>query len=509
MIAKALRARIGQSTNLAAPDEWLVSAFGGTTATSGVAVSPDTALNSTAVLASVERLSRTVASLPLIEYRRLADKGRERARDHYLYPVLHDQANEEMTAVEYRQFQMGGLLLRGNSYAYIDRNGAGDVIGLWPLRPDRVKVERKGGKKLYTWAPATTAERVFPAEVIHHVHGLSTNGLTGLSPISLAAEAVGLGLAAEEFGARFFSNDATPPGALKHPGSLSPEAQKRLKATFEQGHAPLSKKHKMALFEEGMDWVKIGVDPRESQFIELRKFQVREAARIFNIQPHLIADLENATFTNIESQGIEYVVYTLGFWLRAIEQAVSRDLLRPAERETYYAEFLVDDLYRGDAPTRSGLYQVLWGMGAMSANEIRERENLNPREGGDVYYVPLNYVPADEAGALGAGARGAPIRSTPGSAEHRARGARSPVRRGLRPAFTRMFTDATERIFVSERRLVMGEARKRLLRRDAVSFDRWLEEFYTGDPSQLRAGEPGDRGLCGCRGAGRGAGARR
>jgi HK97 family phage portal protein len=492
MIARALRARYGQVTKLSTPDEWLVSAFGGTTAASGVAVSPDTALNSTAVLASVERLSRTVASLPLIVYRRLPDGGKERAREHPLYTKLHDLPNEEHTALEFRQFQMASLLLRGNSYSYIDRSGGGDVLQLWPLRPNRVTVERVGGQLFYHWAPLTAPERTFPRSQIHHIRGLSTNGITGLSPISLAAEAVGLGLAAEEFGARFFSNDATPPGALRHPSTLSQPAQDRLKESFEQAHAPLAKKHKMALFEEGMDWVKIGVDPKESQFLETRKFQVREVARFFNIQPHFIGDLEDATFSNIESQGIEFVVYTLRFWLMAIEQAITRDLFRPDERESYFAEFLVDALLRGDVAARGQFYQALFNMGAISPNEIRGRENMNPYPGGDQRFVQLNLVPvelAGEAGALGAGARGGPIRSTAGSAERRAQGARPPARRALRPAFTRMFTDATARVFRSERQLVMAAARKHLLRRDAVSFDRWLEEFYTGDAARLHPGE--------------------
>jgi HK97 family phage portal protein len=491
MIAKALRARLGSSTNLATPDEWLVSAFSGTTAASGVAVSPDGALNSTAVLASVERLSRTVAALPLIVYRRLPNGGKERAREHPLYVKLHDLANEEHTALEFRQFQMASLLLRGNAYSYIDRSGGGDVLQLWPLRPDRVKVERVGGKLFYHWAPLTASERIFPRSQIHHIRGLSTNGITGLSPISLAAEAVGLGLAAEEFGARFFSNDATPPGALKHPGSLSPEAQKRLKESFEQAHAPLAKRHKMALFEEGMDWVKIGVDPRESQFLETRKFQVREVARFFNIQPHFIGDLEDATFSNIESQGIEFVVYTLSFWLTAIEQAITRDLFRPDERETYFAEFLVDALLRGDVAARGQFYQALFNMGSISPNEIRARENMNPYAGGDQRFVQLNLVPVELAGEAGASstAGGAPIRTAPGSGERRARGTRSPARRALRPAFTRMFTDATARVFRSERQLVMAAARKHLLRRDAESFDRWLEEFYMGDLARLQPGE--------------------
>ena len=474
MIAAALRRRSESRATLANPDQWLISAFGGATTNADVSVTPDSALTNTAVLASIQRLARTIASLPLIVYRRLEGGGKERDRAHPNAALLHDQANEEMTAVEFREFQMVSLLRYGNSYSAIDV-GASGQRELWPLRSDRVKVERKGGRLLYRWTPASAPERVFLQRDIHHIRGLSIDGITGLSPIDLARESIGLGLAAEEFGARFFANDASSGGFLSHPGELSLPAQKRLLESFEAGRTGLSKAHKTAVLEEGMGYTQTSVDPRDSQLDELRKFQVREAARIFSIQPHLIADLDNATFTNIESQGIEFVVYTLGYWLRSFESAIQRDLFMPRELETHFAEFLVDGLLRGDVQARGEFYMKMFQMGAMSPNEIRGKENMNPREGGDELYVPLNMVPVRLAGQFGA--VGSTTRALPSDRETRANGG-GLVRRALRPAFAALFAEATAKIIRSERLEVMAEAERQLARRDVPQLLTWMEGFY-------------------------------
>lgn len=465
--------KLERRSSLAYPDEFVSAWFGGSDAKSGISVTPDSALTNTAILASVERLSRTVASLPFMVYRRLQDGGKERDPGHRLWTPLHDQPNEEHTALEFYQYMMASVLLRGNSYSYIELSQGGDLLNLWPLNPAKVSVERKAGRLLYTWTPSSAPQRIFPAELIHHVRGLSTNGVTGLSPIGLASESIGLGLAAEEFAARFFASGAAPRLALTYPSKLDPEVKKRLKESWDEANAGKAKAWKAAVLEEGLSVEKIGVDQRDAQFIELRKFQIRDAARIYNLQPHLIGDLDNATFTNIESQGIEYVVYTLGFWLRAFEQATHRDLFTPAERKTHFAEFLVEGLLRGDVQSRGEFYSKLFQMGAISANEIRSRENLNPRPGGDVFYVPLNFAPVDERG----------IQVTPfdsggfRSLEHRAL-AKKPARYGLRAGFAKLYAEAARRTLRSERREVMKEARRQFVTRDTPSFLLWLDGFY-------------------------------
>ena len=477
LLSRALEKR----SSLANPDEFLIRAFGGAESKSGVSVTPESALTNTAVLAAIERLSRAVATLPLMIYRRLPNGGRERDTSHRLWPLLHDAPNEEHTALEFRQFQMASLLLRGNSFSFVERNGAGDAKALWPLRSDQISTERVKGSVVYTWTPSTGKGRPFAGNKIHHLRGLSRNGLIGLSPISLARESVGLGLAAEEFGSRFFSGGANAGSVLTHPGLLSDPAAKRLKDSFDASHTGLSNSHKTILLEEGTGWEKTSVDPRDAQFIELRKFQTRDAARIFGVQPHLIADLDNATFTNIESQGIEFVVYTLAYWLKMFEQSIQRDLFSEADRKTHFVEFLVEGLLRGDVAARGEFYNKLFQMGALSPNEIRARENLNPVPGGDTRYVPLNMAPVGEDGIpmVRAGVNGAltpQIRRLPPRENRAADGA---ARRALREGFAGLFAEAMRRVLRSERELVMKEARRQIAQRNEQTFSTWLEGFYS------------------------------
>jgi len=467
--------------SLANPDEFLARVFGGADSNSGVSVTPDTALSNTAVLAAVERMSRAVASLPLMIYRRLPNGGRERDTSHRLWPILHDAPNDEHTALEFRQFQMANLLLRGNSFSYVERTNGGEAKALWPLRSDQISVERSKGNVIYTWTPSTGRGRPFMGYKIHHLRGLSRNGLTGLSPISLARESVGLGLAAEEFGARFFSGGANAGSVLKHPKTLSDGASKRLKASFDQAASGLSMSHKSILLEEGLDWQKMSVDPRDAQFIELRKFQTRDAARLFNIQPHLIGDLENATFTNIESQGIEFVVYTLAYWLKMFEQSIHRDLFTDADRQTHFVEFLVDGLLRGDVAARGEFYNKLFQMGAISRNEIRARENLNPVSGGDTFYIPMNMVAVGEDGTpiVRGAAGGAPspqIRA--GDPRERRASDGTDTRRALRAGFAGLFAYETRKALRAERKQVMKEARRQIDQRNEQTFATWLDQFY-------------------------------
>ncbi len=477
LITRALEKR----ASLANPDEFLIRAFGGAKSNSGVSVTPDSALSNTAVLAAVERLSRAVSTLPLMIYRRLPAGGRERDTSHKLWPLLHDAPNEEHTAQEFRQFQMVSLLLRGNSFSYIDRARSGDVKAMWPLRTDQISTERISGNVVYTWRPSTAKEKSFPRTQIHHLRGLSKNGLTGLSPIQLAQESVGLGLAAEEFGARFFSGGANAGSVLMHPKELSEPARKRLKDSFDQAGEGLSKSHKSILLEEGLEWKKMSVDPRDAQFIELRKFQIRDGARMFGVQPHLIGDLDDATFTNIESQGIEFVVYTLAYWLTMFEQAIHRDLFTEADRKTHFVEFLVEGLLRGDVAARGEFYAKLFQMGAMNRNEIRARENLNPVPGGDRFFVPLNLAALDENGVPIVRASAGDRRAHPQARDVQPperRAADGASRRALREGFAGLFAEATRRVLKSERQLVMKEAKRQLLQRNEQTFSTWLERFY-------------------------------
>jgi hypothetical protein len=207
-------------------------------------------------------------------------------------------------------------------------------------------------------------------------------------------QSIGVGLALEEYGARFFGNGARPGGVLKHPGILSEDALRRLQASWSADNEGLSNSHRMKILEEGLSYEAIGIPPEEAQFLESKKFQVNEIARWFRIPPHMLADLERATFSNIEEQGLEFVIYTLGPWLTRHEQAIERDLLTEAERQTLFVEYLVNGLLRGNITSRFQAYQQALQSGWMNANEVRGLENMNPYDGGDTYLQPLNMAPA-------------------------------------------------------------------------------------------------------------------
>lgn len=499
MIVRALERR-AETVNPRHPkDPGLVELFNFRGSASGVDVDDRVAMTYSAVFACVKVLAETMASVPFAVFMR---NGRSRERDprHPLYPVLHHRPNPEMTSAELIETMQGQIGLRGNGLANIVRNGAGDVTELWPLRADRTRLVRRNGKLWYIVRLPGGEERPLPKRDVFHVRGLGANGLWGYSPVDQAREAIGLGLATERYGARFFANDGAPGGALRHPEKLGgagndPDARtaarNRLRADWAAMHEGLENKHRVAILEEGMEWQSIGVDPRNSQFLEQRVHQLRDVARWYRVPLHLILDYERATFSNIETMSLEFVKYTMLPWFRKWEQASLRDLFRPSEVD-HFAEFVLEGLLRGDSKSRAEFYRTLWNIGAINDNEIRERENLNPREGGDTYFVPLNTIPADQAGQFGggggepgAGDRSSVRTSSEKRTEQRQRQQSAEGRRRLALVHQPVFRDAASRWLSIERNQVMQQARKQLTRRDAQSFSLWLEEFY-GEPHQER-----------------------
>ena len=455
------------------PADWFLKLASMSTA-AGVDVTVESSLQSVAVFACVRILAETVASLPLVLYRRLA-RGKERATDHSLYSLLHDLPNPEMTSVELRETLMGHLALWGNAYAEIEYDNAGRVRGLWPLRADKVTPKRQGGRLVYVVEMPIGPDETLPSDRVMHIRGLGYDGMVGYSPIGLARQAVGLALATEEFGARFFGNGARPGMVLEHPGKLSDEAYDRLKESWEMRHQGLSQAHRIAILEEGMKAEAIGIPPEDAQFLQTRKFQVTEIARLFRVPPHMLADLERATFSNIEHQSLEFVIHTIRPWLVRWEQAIHRDLLSENERQTYFAEHLVAGLLRGDVASRYQAYATARQNGWMSANDIRELENMNPVDGGDVYLVPLNMVPADQVNeGYSAPADGT---RTLDDAEKRSRNL-AKSRRRLAASWRRVMVDTTERVIRREVNDVRRAVRKYFGKRDAHQFSLWLAEFY-------------------------------
>ena len=402
IIRSHLRAALMPSSGIATPEKWIEEWFAGGAATaSGVWVSEETALHYAPFFAGVRVLAEDVGGLPLITYERLA-RGKRRATDHPLYPLLHDMPNPYMSAVAFKETLQGHAITWGDGYGYIVRNGAGDATELWPLRPDRVKPEitRTGPGQMtlmyrYTDEVNNIHRMLHPDEVLH-IKGLGGDGICGYSVIQMARQSLGLGIAAETYGARLFSNGARPGGVLKHPGRLSDGASKRLKADWEILHQGLDQAHRVAIMEEGMEWQAIGIPPEDAQFLETRKFQVAEMARWLRLPPHKIGDLERATFSNIEHQAIDYVTSALRIWLVRWEQAVHTRLLTSAERGRFFAEHLVDALLRGDTKSRYEAYAIGRNWGWLSADDVNKMENRNPLpdQRGEVYLVPLNMKPA-------------------------------------------------------------------------------------------------------------------
>lgn len=372
--------------------------FGGTT--SGKSVNERSAMQTTAVYACVRILAETIASLPLNLYV-YVDDGKKRAREHPLYSILHDAPNPEMTSFIFRETLMSHLLLWGNAYAQIVRNGLGEVIGLYPLMPDKMSVSRDENKELiYTYHKGSGNVTFFRDEILH-VPGLGFDGLIGYSPIAMAKNAIGIAMATEEFGASFFSNGASPGGILEHPGTLKDPS--KVRESWNQIFQGSGKANRVAVLEEGMTYRPIGIPPNEAQFLETRKFQTEEICRIYRVPPHLVADLDKATFSNIEHQSISFVVHTIRPWLVRLEQAMNLQLLSEADRKRFFTEFNADGLLRGDYQSRMSGYATARQNGWMSANDIRRLENLNlipAEEGGDLYLINGNMTKLKDAGVF-------------------------------------------------------------------------------------------------------------
>ncbi len=380
--------------------------MGGSSA--GKSVNERSAMQMTAVYACVRILSEAVAGLPLHLYRYKDDGGKEKAIDHSLYHLLHDEPNKEMSSFIFRETLMTHLLLWGNAYAQIIRNGKGEVIALYPLMPNKMKVDRGEDGEIYYLYSRSTDEAntkedssvvLTPREVLH-IPGLGFDGLVGYSPIAMAKNAIGLAIATEEYGAKFFANGAAPSGVLEHPGTI--KDPKRLRENWNSTFGGSANSGKVAVLEEGMKYTPISISPEQAQFLETRKFQINEIARIFRVPPHMVGDLEKSSFSNIEQQSLEFVKYTLDPWIIRWEQSLSRSLLSSDEKKTYFFKFNLEGLLRGDYASRMNGYATARQNGWMSANDIRELENLDkiPAElGGDLYLINGNMLPLNNAGA--------------------------------------------------------------------------------------------------------------
>ena len=383
--------------------------------TSGKAVTERSAMQMTAVYSCVRILAEAIAGLPIHLYRYADDGSKEKATGHPLYFLLHDEPNPEMTSFVFRETIMTHLLLWGNGYSQIIRNGKGDVVALYPLMPNRMTVDRdEHGRLFYSYqvssgdAPTMKQGTVVlaPSDVLH-IPGLGFDGLVGYSPIAMAKNAIGMAIACEEFGAKFFANGAAPSGVLEHPGTIKDPS--RVREAWQSQFGGSANSGKVAVLEEGMKYTPISISPEQAQFLETRKFQINEIARIFRIPPHMVGDLEKSSFSNIEQQSLEFVKYTLDPWVVRWEQSIARSLLSPQEKKRYFVKFNLDGLLRGDYQSRMNGYATARQNGWMSANDIRELENLDripANLGGDLYLINGNMTKLEDAGIFAADAAG-------------------------------------------------------------------------------------------------------
>ena len=378
------------------------------TASSGERVDEQSAMQISTVYACVRLLAETVAALPLHLYCYTeGGKGKKRATDHPLYKILYRQPNPEMTSFVWRETIMTHLLLWGNAYCQILRNGRNTVLGLYPLLPENVEVDRDESGNLFYIYHAYTDEVpgdkdqdiFFRQDEIFHIPGLGFNGLVGFSPIAMMKNSLGTTLAVEKYGASFFKNGAQPSGVLEHPGVLKDPGKIRDNWTAVYGGA--ANAHKVCVLEEGMQYKAISLPPEDSQFLSTRQFGVEEICRIFRVPPHMVQDLQHATFSNIEHQSIDFVVHTLTPWLVRIEQAIIKDLLLENEQDAFFPKFNVDGLLRGDYQSRMTGYATGISNGFLSPNDIHRLENMDlipAEDGGDDYYLNGGYVKLKDAG---------------------------------------------------------------------------------------------------------------
>lgn len=443
-----------RDVSLTSPPQWLLEYLGLGESDAGVSVSVEGSLKVTAVLAGFTILTEDTSSLPLILYRRL-ERGKERATNHPYYTMMHDAPNPEMTSMVYRELQVGHMLGWGNFYAQMLWNDAGIVYELWPLNPARMDIFRQDSKRRYLYTTDTGRQVAFRQEDILHIPAFGFDGIKGYSRISLAKNAVGLALAAEKYGSRFFANDARPTVVLKSPKPMKPDAQKNLRESWNEIYRGSGNAGKVAVLEDGLDLATIGIEPEAAQFLETRQFQVAEIARMFRIPPHMLGDVTNSTSwgTGIEQQELGYLSHTLRPWLVRVEQQLNKDLLLPAERSKYYFEHLVDALLRTDISSRMTAYATAINNGILSPNEAREAENRNPYKGGDTYRFPLNM---GEAG-----------KENPGKVQPR--------------NMTPVLLDTAERMARYESNELRDACARWLEKGKDEKFTNWLQEFYSNE----------------------------
>jgi len=453
------------------PSPWLVDHFGGRRTSAGVTITPEKALSLSVYYACLHVISEDLGKLPLFVYRQTAD-GKKRLLDHPAYRLLHVSPNEDMGSMTFRETLTHHAMGWGGGFAEIIRDGQNRPVELGVIHPSRVEVKRDEDDRLvYLVREGSRGFKKirFPAQDILHIHGLGPTGTTGYAMSVLAREAIALGLEAETFGASFFANSSVAFGVLEHPGTLTPEAHANLKSSLvENEHKGAGRAHGTLILEEGMKWEQTSIPPNDAQFLETRQFQVEDICRWFRVPPHKIQHLLRATFSNIESQAIEYVTDALTPWAVRWEQELARKLFR--REPDVYAEHLFAGLLRGDQAQRSNYYRQMFSVGAMSINDILRKENadgIGPL--GDMRFVPANMQRLEVA------ATAQPKATAPGPGSDQT-GAPADDTGALKAAHLPLFEAAAARFMGKEALAVTRAARKHA--GDPAAFENWANEFF-------------------------------
>ncbi len=454
-----------RNISLTNPPEWLVSALGQPTYT-GESVTVERSLTVPAVLSALTILSQDIASLPLILYRRLP-RGKERATDHPYYTLLHDAPNPEMTSVTFREIMVSHMLAWGDFFGQLIYDRRGTVREIWPLSPERMEVGRKDGQRIYLYRTVQGGQVAFSQSDLLHIPGLSFDGMRGKSLISLARNAIGLAMTTEKYGSKVFSNDARPSVVLKTKARMDTPAIENLIASWNQAYGGAGNAAKTAVLEEGMDIQTLGFPAKDAQYIETQQWTIAQIARVFRIPPHMLGDVDRSTSwgSGIEQQELGYLQHTLRPHMIRIEQGLNKDLLLSADRTEYFFEHLVDAMLRTDIQTRMQAYVLGITNGVYTRNEVRERENLLPYEGGDDPLMPLNMTTGQEDQQNDSQDKNPPPADPQADAPQR--------------DLTPLILDALRRISKRDTNELNG-ANKRWAEKDD-KWNAWAEQFYKRD----------------------------
>ena len=466
-----------QASNIPKPARWLVDLLS-PASNSGVSVTEESAMTNSAVYAAVRIIAETIASLPLNVYREDGD-NKQKAKSNYLYPLLHNKPNKIMTSFTWREVMLTHLLLWGNHYSQLELDSSGRIKGIWPLLPGQTQVKERNKKLYYIYNTTSGEQTIFDSSEILHIPGLGFDGLAGKSVIKMAREAIGLGLSAEEFGARFFSQGANLGGIITYPEAMSDPAYERYKKDVREKYKGLGNAHKIMVLEQGMEYKQTGIPPDDAQFLETRKFQISEIARIYRVPPHMLADLDRATFSNIEQQSIDFVVNTIRPWLVRIEQVLNDKLIGDRNNKNYI-KFVVEGLLRGDAESRANFYNRMFNIGAMTINEIREKEDMNPLPDGDQSFVPLNMIPLGREDILIDDEEDRVKKKTEQRNIKAIRSAQS--RRRITISHESLIRRSANKLVKKEVADVRKKLEKELSERNVGNFERWLDEYYEEFP---------------------------